>query len=142
MNNEMQKVVGVAFIEDGKLLIVQSQRSKTTNSWTFVGGEVEKGETVMQAAVREVKEEIHNGFTITEKDLVPLLCFKEHAASDPTLMIEMTIFLCNKKIAVALIPNDEILSYHWFEIGETAYNISSAIRDHFIPYAVVEGLLY
>lgn len=37
----IQKVVGVAFIENGKLLIVQSHRSSKTNSWTFVGGGVE-----------------------------------------------------------------------------------------------------
>ena len=33
----MQKVVGVAFIENGKLLIVQSHKSSKTNSWTLVG---------------------------------------------------------------------------------------------------------
>ena len=38
----IQKVVGIAFIEDGKLLIVQSLRSSKTNSWTFVGGGVEE----------------------------------------------------------------------------------------------------
>ena len=35
----IQKVVGIAFVEDGKLLIVQSHRSSQTNSWIFVGGE-------------------------------------------------------------------------------------------------------
>ena len=35
----IQKVVGIAFVEDGKLLIVQSHRSSQTNSWTFVWGE-------------------------------------------------------------------------------------------------------
>ena len=34
---------GIAFVEDGKLLIVQSHRSSQTNSWTFVGGGVEEG---------------------------------------------------------------------------------------------------
>ena len=88
----MQKVVGVAFIEDGKLLIVQSHRSSKTNSWTFVGGGVEEGETLIEAAIREVGEEIHNNFNITADDLVELFTFKEHAASDPNKMIEMTFF--------------------------------------------------
>ena len=84
----IQKVVGVAFIEDGKLLIVQSHRSSKTNSWTFVGGGVEDGETLMEAAIREISEEIHNDFKITADDLVELFTFREHAASDPNKMIK------------------------------------------------------
>ena len=98
----IQKVVGIAFIEDGKLLIVQSLRSSKTNSWTFVGGSVEEGETLVEAAVREVGEEIHNNFVITPGDLEELFTFKEHAASDPNKMIEMTVFLSKKKIDVPL----------------------------------------
>ena len=87
----IQKVVGVAFIENGKLLIVQSHRSSKTNSWTFVGGGVEEGETLVEAAIREVSE--------------------------------------------------EILHYHWYSPGED-YNISSSIKDHFLPFAQKNNLIY
>lgn len=107
----MQKVVGIAFVDDGKLLIVQSLRSSKTNSWTFVGGGVEEGETV------------------------------EDAASDPNKMIEMTVFLSTKQIDVELIPNEEILHYHWYKVGEN-YNISSSIKDHFLPYAQKNNIIY
>ena len=90
----IQKVVGIAFIENGKLLIVQSHRSSQTNSWTFVGGGVEEGETLIEAAIREVSEEIHNNFSITASDLEELFTFTEQAASDPNKMIEMTDKLC------------------------------------------------
>ena len=73
----MQKVVGVAFIENGKLLIVQSHKSSKTNSWTLVGGGVEVGETLIEAAIREVSEEIHNNFTISESDLEQLSTFSK-----------------------------------------------------------------
>lgn len=142
MNDKIKKVVGVAFIDEGKLLIVQSVRSSQTNSWTFVGGGIESGETDVEAAIREVSEEIHSGFTISEENLTPVMCFKESAASDPNLMIEMNIFICDKKINVDLIPNEEILHYHWYKIGESEYNISSSIRDHFIPYAIEKGIMY
>lgn len=137
-----KKVVGVAFINNGHLLIVQSVRSSKNNVWTLVGGGVEEGETEVEAAIREVSEEIHNNFTIKEENLKPLMCFKESASSDPEFDILMTIFICNKPLDVALIRDYEILHYHWYKLGDTKYKISSAIRDHFIPFAVNEGLLY
>ena len=135
-------VVGVAFIKDGKLLIVQSVRSSHNNVWTMIGGGVNDGETEVEAAIREVKEEIHNGFFIAEEDLKPIMSFKESAASDPETTIIMTLFLCHKPIDVALSPDFEILKYHWYKLGESDFKISSAIRDHFIPFAVNEGLMY
>ena len=140
--SDTKKVVAVAFISYGRLLIVQSKRSSTTNTWTMIGGGVEENETPLDAAIRETKEEIHNGFDITAEDLEPVMGFKETAASDPNLMIEMNIFISKKDIDVDLIPDEEILKYHWFRIGETDYNISSSIRDHFLPYAIEKGLLF
>lgn len=139
---KFKKVVGIAFIENGKLLIVKSQRSNTTNSWTLVGGGVESKETEIIAALREINEEVGQGFEFSEEDLLPILCFKEAAASDSDVTIEMNLFLATKPIHVSLIPNDEILEYHWYSIGETEYNLSSSIRDHFLPYAIQKGLLF
>ena len=136
----IQKVVGIAFVENGKLLIVQSHKSSKTNSWTFIGGGVEEGETLIEAAIREVSEEIHNDFKIKEENLHQILSFKEHAASDPNKIIEMNVFLCDKKIDVPLTTNEEILHYHWFKVGED-YNISSSIKEHFIPYAIKNKII-
>ena len=138
---KIKKVVGVAFIEDGKLLIVRSVRSSATNSWTLIGGGVETGETEITAALREVNEEVGQGFEFCEEDLLPIMCFKEAAASDSDITIEMNMFLATKPIHVSLIPNDEILDYHWYSLGETEYNLSSSIVEHFIPYAIQKGLL-
>ena len=139
---KLKRVVGVAFVEDGKLLIVKSQRSNTTNSWTLVGGGIEANETDITAALREVNEEIGQGFEFCEEDLLPIMCFKELAASDSDVIIEMNMFLAQKKIHVNLIPNDEILEYHWYKLGETDYNLSSSIREHFLPYAIQKGLIF
>ena len=71
-----------------------------------------------------------------------ILRFKEAAASDSDITIEFNMFLATKKIHVSLIPNDEILDYHWYSIGETEYNLSSSIVDHFLPYAIQKGILF
>ncbi len=138
---KIKRVVGVAFVEDGKLLVVKSIRSSMTNSWTLVGGGVETGETEITAALREVNEEIGQGFEFCEEDLLPIMCFKEAAASDSDITIEFNMFLALKPIHVSLIPNDEILDYHWYKIGETEYNLSSSIVDHFLPYAIQKGII-
>lgn len=139
---KLKRTVGVAFVENGKLLIVKSVRSNTTNSWTLVGGGIEGSETEITAALREVNEEIGQGFEFNEEDLLPIMCFKEAAQSDSDVMIEMNLFLATKKIHVKLIPNDEILDYHWYTLGETEYNLSSSIRDYFLPYAIQKGLIF
>ena len=139
---KLKRVVGIAFVENGKLLIVRSKRSSTTNSWTLVGGGIEEGETDIIAALREVNEEIGQGFEFCEEDLLPIMCFKELAASDNDVIIEMNLFLATKKIHVNLIPNDEILEYHWYTLGEINYNLSSSIREHFLPYAIQKGIIF
>lgn len=137
--NKVQQVVGIAFIENNRLLIVQSKKSSKTNSYTFIGGKVEEGETLLEAACREVLEEIHNGFTINPNELELVMTKKEQAASDPSKQIEMHIFIAHKKIEVELTPNEEILEYHWYKIGED-YNISNSIKD-FLVYAENNNIL-
>ena len=136
----IKQVVGIAFIENNRLLIVQSKRSSATNSYTFIGGSVEEGETLIAAAIREVKVEIHSGFEISSDELELVMSKKEKAASDPTKEIAMHIFIAHKKINVELIPNEEILEYHWYKIGEN-YHISNSIKD-FLEYAINKEIMF
>ena len=135
-------VVGTAFIQDGKLLISMSQRSAKKGRYTLVGGGVEKGETFKEAARRECQEEIANGFDILEDELKEILCFREPALSDPSLTIEMHMMLALKKVDVELVPNDEIIEYKWFTIGDDDSQLASAVRDHFIPWAIQNKVMY
>jgi ADP-ribose pyrophosphatase YjhB (NUDIX family) len=137
--NKIQQVVGIAFIENNKLLIVQSKKSSKTNSYTFIGGGVENGETLLEAAIREVSEEIHNGFTISPSELELVMTKKEVAASDPNKQIEMHTFIAHKKINVELTTNEEIIDYHWYSIGED-YNVSNSIKD-FLEYAKENNII-
>ena len=116
--SNIQQVVGIAFIRNNKLLVVQSKRSSKTDSYTFIGGGVEKGETTKEAAVREVSEEIHNGFKIRPDELELVMTKREQAASDPNKTIEMHIFVAHKEVDVKLTVNTEILEYRWYGIGE------------------------
>lgn len=135
-------VVGTAFVKDGKLLISMSQRSSKKGKFTLVGGGVEKGETFKEAARREIQEEIGRGFDIEEDELKEILCFREPALSDPTLPIEMHMMLALKDAPDELFPNDEILEYRWFSLGDDESILASAIKDHFIPWAIENKIMY
>ena len=49
--------VSAAIIRDGKVLIVRRARPPATGVYTLPGGGVEVGETLVEAVVREVREE-------------------------------------------------------------------------------------
>lgn len=135
-------VVGTAFVKDGKLLISMSKRSSKKGKYTLVGGGVEKGETFKEAARREIQEEIANGYDIEENNLKEILCFREPALSDPSLTIEMHMMLALAEVDVELLPNDEILDYRWFSLGEDESILASAIKEHFIPWAIENNIMY
>lgn len=139
---DVNQVVGVAFIKDGKLLICESVRSAGVGEYTLIGGGVNEGELPLDACVREVKEEINNGFNITKDDFQLIKSYIEPAASDSNILIQINVFLAKKDLNVDFIPNKEILEYHWYSLGETERNLSSSIRNHVIPYAIAKGLMY
>jgi ADP-ribose pyrophosphatase YjhB (NUDIX family) len=49
--------VSAAIVRDGKVLVVRRARNPAINLYTLPGGAVETGETLVDAVVREVREE-------------------------------------------------------------------------------------
>ena len=55
----MREVVGVALLERGRVLAARRARpAALAGLWELPGGKVEQGETLAQAAVREIEEEL------------------------------------------------------------------------------------
>lgn len=135
-----RKVVGIAYIKNGKLLTCMSKRSSGQAKYTLIGGGVEAGETAEEAIIRESKEELN--FDLDKEDFYKVLSFTEHAASDPSLMIDMDVFVYNKEFDHELETNNEILRFRWYDIKEDSSNLSSSMSVHLIPWAIERGLLY
>ncbi|WP_370224272.1 NUDIX hydrolase [Cytobacillus sp.] len=55
--NEIVLVVSTSIIQEGKMLMIKENKATVKNKWNFPSGHVEKGEDILAAACREVKEE-------------------------------------------------------------------------------------
>ena len=118
----MTQVVA-ALIRDGrKFMIFQRPATKTRAfEWEFVGGKVEKGETLEQALVRECREEI--GVTVRVGSI-----FAEVDHEYPDITIHLTLF--NAEIAEGTpkkLEHNDIRSITPDEIPQ--YNFCPADKD-------------
>ncbi|MBQ4604464.1 MAG: (deoxy)nucleoside triphosphate pyrophosphohydrolase [Clostridia bacterium] len=112
----MTQVVAALIRQGGKFMIFQRPESKTRAfQWEFVGGKVEKGETLEDALIRECREEI--GVTVKVGDV-----FMEVDHEYPDITIHLTLF--NAEIVkgipqklehndIRLITPDEIPKYNF-----------------------------
>lgn len=118
----MTQVVA-ALIRDGrKFMIFQRPATKTRAfEWEFVGGKVEKGETLEQALIRECREEI--GVTVRVGSI-----FAEVDHEYPDITIHLTLF--NAEIADGtpqMLEHNDIRSITPDEIPQ--YNFCPADKD-------------
>ena len=75
--------VSAAIVRDGKVLLVRRARNPAINLYTLPGGAVETGETLAEAAAREVREE-----TALEIDVIGLAGHSEVIVRDAQGRIE------------------------------------------------------
>jgi 8-oxo-dGTP pyrophosphatase MutT (NUDIX family) len=100
-----------------EVLVIEHRRLKT---WLPIGGELEPGETPLEAAVRELREEtgIAAEFRAVRDALdgVPpgLIGYEEHVAGSKGLHCNF-VFVVDVAATVEVTPNDEIVSYRWVD---------------------------
>ena len=57
MRTEMVELTNLCMIKDGDKYLLQNRVKKDWQGYTFPGGHIESGESIVQSAIREVKEE-------------------------------------------------------------------------------------
>ena len=135
MNPDILKS-GAIILRDKKLLIT---KPASKDIWIFVGGKPEKNETIEQALVREVKEELAVDVVGT-----PSLYLESpiEPAAGKTTGETVQIFAFITEINGEPKASAEIEKIHWLsreEFEENKFNLGSVLRDHAIPKLIADN---
>lgn len=132
------EVVGTIFINDNKILI---DKPRKRNTYQMVGGKVEEGETPLEAAIRECKEELGNKVILDTSLFSLVMDFDEIATSDPNLKIHFYVFKYNGELKGKLNTSDEIESFLWYESSMGNEILSNTLKNEVVPYCLKNNLI-
>lgn len=110
--------VSAAIFRDGKVLVVRRARKPALNLYTMPGGVVEAGETLAEAAIREVREE-----TSLQIEVLALAGHREAVMRDAQGRVERHfVIMCFAARWVAGEPvlNEELDDACWLDPSEIA----------------------
>ena len=131
-------VVGTIFLKDNKLLLVKPTRRPT---YQMVGGKVEEGETIEEAAIRECHEELGKNAIFDESKFIFINDFDEIASSDNKTKIHFYLFIYYGNIEGRLEESDEISEFIWYETSMGTNMLSNTLKHKVIPYCRKKRLI-
>lgn len=127
--------VGAVIVHDGKVLIVQRGAEPRKGEWTVPGGVLELGETLRQAAEREVLEE--TGLKVKAEDVVEVVDSIYPDAQGKTMYHYVLIDFSCRVLGGELRAGSDVAQARWITpdeldqvplIGRTAEIIGKALE--------------
>jgi ADP-ribose pyrophosphatase len=107
-----QVAVGAVVVKDGKILLVKRFKAPHKDLWAIPGGSVELGETLQEAAEREILEE--TGLTIKAKEPVYTFDLIERESNGNIRFHYVIVDLSSDYIRGKLCAADDAMEAHWF----------------------------
>ena len=132
------KVVGTMFFKDNKLLIDKPKKRQT---FQMIGGKVENGESVLDAAIRECHEELGNKVVLDNKLFELVMEFDEIATSDGKTPIHFYVFKYNGELQGDLSTSEEIEEFKWYTSAEGKDILSNTLKNEVFPYCLKNNLI-
>lgn len=131
-------VVGTIFIKDNKLLIDKPRKRST---YQMIGGRVEDGETIREAAIRECHEELGNKAVFLEENVKELMDFEEIATSNPNQKIHFYVFIYEGTLQGELETSQEIESFLWYDSSFGTDILSNTLKNEVVPFCIKNKLI-
>lgn len=117
-------------------------RKKGADHVILPGGKIELGETPLEAAIREAREETR--LVLDPDDLKHLGTFDAPAANHDADGIRCVVYVCNwREIWPEPVPDSEIVEYEWTDLDHCYDDVRQAplLCDRVIPALQQQGLL-
>ena len=132
------KVVGSMFFNDIKFLIDKPRKRQT---YQMIGGGVNEGEEVLEAAIRECHEELGEKAVFDEDKFELVMDFDEIATSDPSKKIHFYVFRYNGDLQGDLTESEEIEKFLWYDTSYGTDILSNTLKNEVIPYCLENKLI-
>ena len=91
MNTRVVALLGLINEKNEVLISLRKNRADYNDYWEYPGGKVEKGETIDQAIVREMKEELD--LDVSSDCVAPLTFTVDHEENSQTILL---LHVCRK----------------------------------------------
>lgn len=115
-NQYVSVAVGAIVVYDGKILLVKRNKAPHKDLWAIPGGSVKLGETLQEAAEREIREE--TGLTIKAKKPVYTFDLIERDEKGAVRFHYVIVDLSADYVSGKLHPADDVRDARWFSSEE------------------------
>jgi 8-oxo-dGTP diphosphatase len=135
MSPRPEVCVGAVVIDDDRMLLVRRGHGPAAGEWSFPGGRVEFGETMVEALVREVKEE--TGLDVAVGDYIGHV---EVIADDVHFVIHDYHAIAFDAEA-PLVVGDDAQEVAWFELHAVAeLNLVDSVAEFLSDHHIIDLL--
>ena len=131
---EVLPITAVCFLREGRAgTEVLAVRKRGTGSYMQVGGKLEPGESALEAALREVEEEI--GVALDPAQLAPLGDFEAIAANEANTMVRSSVWVTRTPLPEPLSVRAELDDHRWVSVDAPASGtrLAPLMVEHILP---------
>jgi mutator protein MutT len=140
MEKQIKVGVGVMIVDDNKILLGHRvEKAEDTGGiyepdcWTLPGGKQEYEETMVEAAIRECKEE-------TNLDISDLKVFTASDSFQPdSHYVTINFITASYSGELKIMEPEKIDKWEWFDINELPQNIYTPSKNMITEYIKREG---
>jgi 8-oxo-dGTP diphosphatase len=127
--------VGAVVVDDERLLLIRRGHGPAAGTWSVPGGRVERGETVAEAVVRELREE-----TGVDGLCGPLIGFAERIDEDyHAVILDFRVDLLATTDPVA---GSDAAEAAWVALGEVAgYRLAPGLARFLHDHHIIDTLV-